>query len=83
MALKRGDQIPDDTAPEVAALATAFLKKWCSQTVAKMKAQEAKARETNSVEAFAWRWFAEVAESANSTPRNIKHVLDKRRRFAA
>ncbi len=77
MALKRGDKIPDDTTPEVAALATAFLKNWCSQTVAKAKAQEAEAKEADTVEAFAWRWFAEVAEPANSTPRNIKRVLEK------
>ncbi|MBK8579493.1 MAG: tyrosine-type recombinase/integrase [Candidatus Accumulibacter sp.] len=77
MALKRGDKIPDDTLPEVTALASAFLKKWCSQTVAKVKAQEAEAKEANTVEAFAWRWFAEVAEPANSTPRNIKRVLEK------
>jgi site-specific recombinase XerC len=77
MALKRGDKISDDTVPEVKALATAFLKKWCSQTVAKVKAQEAEAKEADTVEAFAWRWFAEVAEPANSTPRNIKRVLEK------
>ncbi len=77
MALKRGDQIPDDTLPEVTALASAFLEKWCSQTVARVKAQEIEAKEANTVEAFAWRWFAEVAEPANSTPRNIKRVLEK------
>ncbi len=77
MALKRGDKIDDDTLPEVKELATAFLKKWCSQTVAKVKAQEAEAKEADTVEAFVWRWFAEVAEPANSTPRNIKRVLEK------
>ncbi|MEF8723919.1 MAG: Arm DNA-binding domain-containing protein, partial [Candidatus Accumulibacter delftensis] len=77
MALKRGDKIPDDTLPEVKALATAFLKKWCLQTVARVKAQEVETKEAGTVEAFAWRWFAEVAEPANSTPRNIKRVLEK------
>ena len=32
---------------------------------------------TIDVEAFARRWYAEIVEPANSTPRNIKRVLDK------
>jgi hypothetical protein len=43
----------------------------------KVKAQEAEAKEADTVEAFAWRWYAEVAEPANSNPRNIKRVLEK------
>jgi integrase len=77
MALKRGDKIDDDTLPEVKALATAFLNKWCSQTVAKVKAKEAETKQADTVEAFVWRWFAEVAEPANSAPRNIKRILEK------
>ena len=45
--------------------------------MAKVKAQEAEAKEIHTVEALAWRWFAEVAEPANSTPRNFKCVLEK------
>lgn len=77
MALKRGDPIPDDTKPEAKELAQAFLKNWCRQAVEKVKAKEAKVKAADTVEAFAWRWYAEIAEPNNSDPRNIKRVLEK------
>ena len=77
MALKRGDPIPDDSKPEVRELAQAFLKNWCWQAVAKVKARQAEVAAADTVEAFAWRWYAEVVEPGNSEPRNIKRVLEK------
>ncbi len=77
MALKRGDPIPDDAKSEAKELATAFLKNWCWQAVAKVKAKVAEAKTADTVEAFAWRWYAEVVEPANSNPRNIKRALEK------
>ncbi len=77
MALKRGDPIPDDAKPETKELAQAFLKNWCRQAVEKMKAKEAKAKVADTVEAFAWRWYAEIAEPNNNDPRNVKRVLEK------
>ncbi|MQT51946.1 MULTISPECIES: tyrosine-type recombinase/integrase [Pseudomonas] len=77
MALKRGDPISAGTKPEVKELATAFLKNWCWQALEKVKAKEAEAKAGDTLEAFAWRWYAEVAEPNNSTPRNIKRVLEK------
>ncbi len=77
MALKRGDPIPDDTKPEAREMAQAFLKSWCWQTVAKVKAKQAEVAAADTVEAFAWRWYAEVVEIGNSQPRNIKRVLEK------
>lgn len=84
MALKRGDPIPGDAAPAVKELAQAFIRKWCMKAVEKAKAKEteAQAKEAESkaadtVEAFARRWYVEIVEPANSSPRNIKRVLDK------
>jgi len=77
MALKRGDPIPDDTKPEVRELAQVFLKSWCWQAVAKVKAKQSEVAAADTVEAFAWRWYAEVVEPGNSQPRNIKRVLEK------
>ncbi len=77
MALKRGDPIPDDTKPEVKEIAQAFLQNWCWRAVEKAKAKEAEALAGDTVEAFAWHWYAEIAEPANSNPRNIKRVLEK------
>ncbi|MEN8260868.1 MAG: tyrosine-type recombinase/integrase [Pseudomonadota bacterium] len=77
MALKRGDPISGDTKPEVRELADAFLKNWCWRAVEKVKAKEADARAAGTIEAFAWRWYAEVVEPNNSNPRNIKRVLQK------
>lgn len=77
MALKRGDPIPDDAKPETKEMAQAFLKDWCRQAVEKVKAKEAKAKAADTVEVFAWRWYAEIAEPNNSNPRNIKRVLEK------
>lgn len=77
MALKRGDPIPDDTKPEVKEIAQAFLQNWCWRTVEKAKAKEAEALAGDTVEAFARHWYAEIAEPANSNPRNIKRVLEK------
>lgn len=77
MALKRGDPIPDDSAPEVKEVAQAFLKNWCWRAVEKAKAKEAEALAGDTVEAFARHWFTEIAEPANSNPRTIKRVLEK------
>jgi hypothetical protein len=77
MALKRGDPIPDDTAPAVKEMAQAFIRNWCMKAVGKVKAKEAEAKAADTVEAFARRWYAEIAEPANSNPRNIKRVLEK------
>jgi len=77
MALKRGDPIPDETKPEVREMAQAFLKNWCWQAVAKVKAKQAEVAAADTVEVFAWRWYAEVVEPGNSEPRNIKRVLEK------
>lgn len=77
MALKRGDPIPDDTAPAVKEMAHAFIRNWCMKAVQKAKAKQAEVQAADTVEAFAWRWYAEVAEPGNSNPRNIKRVLEK------
>ncbi len=77
MALKRGDPIPADAAPAAKELAQAFISNWCMKAVERMKAKEAEAKVADTVEAFARRWYAEIVESANSNPRNIKRVLDK------
>ena len=77
MALKRGDPIPNDAKPETREMAQSFLKNWCWQAVEKVRAKEAEAKAADTVEAFAWRWYAEVAEPGNSNPRNIKRVLEK------
>lgn len=77
MALKRGDPIPDDAAPAVKEMATAFIRDWCMKTAERVKAKEAEAQAADTVKAFAWRWYAEIVEPANSNPRNVKRVLDK------
>lgn len=77
MALKRGDPIPEDAKPEVKEIAQAFLQNWCWRAVEKAKAKEAEALAGDTVEAFARHWYAEIAEPANSNPRNIKRVLEK------
>ena len=77
MALKRGDPIPGDVAPAVKELAQAFIRNWCMKAVERVKAKEAESKAADTVEAFARRWYAEIVEPANSSPRNIKRVLDK------
>ncbi len=77
MALRRGDAIPEDAAPVVKELAELFIRDWCLKTREKAKAKEKAAREADTVEAFARRWYAEIVEPANSSPRNIKRILDK------
>lgn len=77
MALKRGDDIPDDATPAVKELAQAFIREWCLLTREKAKIKEAVAREADTVEVFARRWYTEIVEPANSNPRNIKRVLEK------
>ncbi|MGD9788376.1 MAG: tyrosine-type recombinase/integrase [Sulfuricellaceae bacterium] len=77
MALKRGDPVPDDAAPTVKEMAQAFVRNWCMKAVERAKAKEAEAKAADTVEAFARRWYAEIAEPANSNPRNIKRILDK------
>lgn len=77
MALKRGDPIPDDTAPAAKELAQFFLRNWCVKAVEKAKAREEAQQATETVEAFALRWFQEVVIPNNSNPRNVKRALDK------
>jgi len=77
MALKRGDPIPDDASPAAKELAHDFIGKWCLKTRQKAKAKEDAARESDAVEVFARRWYAEIVEPANSNPRNIHRVLEK------
>lgn len=77
MALKRGDPIPDDTPSAAKELAQFFIRNWCLKAIAKVKAKEAAEKEADTVEAFALRWYSEIAEPSNSNPRNIKRVLDK------
>lgn len=77
MALRRGDAIPEDAAPAVKELAQAFIREWCLKTREKAKIKEEAAREADTVEAFAMRWYKEIAEPANSNPRNILRALEK------
>jgi len=76
-ALKRGDAVPDDASPAIKELAQAFIRNWCLKTREKAKAKEDAAKEADTVEVFARRWYAEIAEPANSNPRNIYRVLEK------
>ena len=77
LALRRGDAIPEEAAPAVKELAQAFIRDWCLKTREKAKIKEEAAREADTVEAFARRWYAEIAEPANSNPRNILRALEK------
>lgn len=77
MALKRGDPVPDDAYPAARELAQEFIGKWCLKAHLKAKAKEDAARESETVEVFARRWYAEIVEPANSDPRNIHRVLEK------
>lgn len=77
MALRRGDAIPEDAAPAVKELAQAFIREWCLKTREKARIKEEAAKEADTVEAFARRWYAEIVEPANSNPRNILRALDK------
>ncbi|MFZ3041108.1 MAG: tyrosine-type recombinase/integrase [Thiobacillus sp.] len=77
MALKRGDPIPEDAAPAAKDLAQFFIRNWCLKAVEKTRAKEEAQKASETVEAFARRWYAEIAEPANSNPRNVKRVLDK------
>lgn len=47
------------------------------KTRTKAKAKEEAAKEADAVEAFARRWYAEIVEPANMSPRNIKRALEK------
>jgi len=77
MALRRGDAIPEDAAPAVKELAQAFIREWCLKTREKARIKEEAAKEADTVEAFARRWYAEIVEPANSNPRNILRALEK------
>lgn len=77
MALRRGDTIPEDAAPAVKELAQAFIHEWCLKTREKAKAKEEAAKEADTMEAFARRWYAEIVTPANSNPRNILRALEK------
>ena len=76
-ALKRGDPIPDDATDGTREQAGAFLRDWHPKTVATIRANEEAARQAETLEGFAWRWYREVAEPSNSNPRNIKRALEK------
>jgi integrase len=77
MALKRGDPVPEDAAPVVKEMAQAFVRNWCMKAVERARVKESEAKAADTVEAFARRWYAEIAEPANSNPRNVKRILDK------
>jgi integrase len=77
MALKRGDAIPDDATPAAKELAQFFVRNWCLKALEKTKAKEEAQKAADTVEAFAWRWYRDVAEPGNSNPRNIKRILEK------
>lgn len=77
MALRRGDAIHEDAAPAVKELAQAFIREWCLKTREKAKIKEEAAKEADTVEAFAMRWYAEIVEPTNSNPRNILRALKK------
>lgn len=77
MALRRGDAIPEDAALAVKELAQAFIRKWCLKTREKVSVREEAAKEADTVEAFARRWYAEIVEPANSNPRNVLRALEK------
>lgn len=77
MALKRGDPIPEDVTPAVKELAQLFIRKWCLKALEKARAKEEAQKASESVEAFALRWYEEIAAPANSNPRNIKRILEK------
>lgn len=77
MALRRGDPIPGDAAPAVKELAQAFIREWCLQAREKARVKEAAAKEADTVEAFAWRWYAEIVVPNNRNPRTIKRALEK------
>jgi integrase len=77
MALKRGDKIPGDLPNDVQDLALTFIREWYKETARKVEAEERAANAANTLEAFAWTWYAEVAEPNNSNPRNIQRALEK------
>lgn len=77
MALKRGDAIPNEVAVAVKERAQKFIDDWCLHVRKKIEAKAAEARAASTVQAFAERWFSEVAEPSNSNPRNIRRILDK------
>lgn len=77
MALRRGDATPEDAAPAVKELAQAFIREWCLKTREKARIKEEAAKEADTVEAFAMRWYAEIVTPANSNPRNILRALEK------
>lgn len=77
MALKRGDPIAEDATPAAKELAQLFIREWCLKALEKAKAKEEAMNASETVEAFARRWYGEIVEPANSNPRNIKRVLDK------
>nr|VFJ50040.1 MAG: Integrase [Candidatus Kentron sp. FM]VFJ52482.1 MAG: Integrase [Candidatus Kentron sp. FM]VFK09545.1 MAG: Integrase [Candidatus Kentron sp. FM] len=77
MKLKRGDPVPDDVKSEVREIAQSFIRDWCTKAMERAKAKEAERKTMDTVEAFAWRWFKEIIEPTNATPRNIRRVLEK------
>ncbi len=77
MALTRGDPVPADAPPHTREQADLFVSTWCAQTVARQRAVVEEQRASDNVEAFAWHWFREVAEPANSNSRNIQRALEK------
>lgn len=58
-------------------MAQAFIRDWCLKSREAAKAQAEAAKALDAVDAFAWRWYAEIVEPSNNNPRNIKRVLEK------
>ena len=77
MALKRGDPIPNDSTPAAKELAQFFIRNWCLKALERFKAKAEAQKASETVEAFAGRWYTEIVVPANSNPRNIKRVLDR------
>lgn len=77
MALRRGDEIPEDTAPAIKELAQAFIRNWCLKTRSKIVEREQAAKQADTVEAFTTQWYSEIVVPNNKSPRNILRVLEK------
>ena len=54
-----------------------YVIKWWKSGELIGDAIKAEAAKADTLEVFAWQWFAEVAQKTNSNPRNIERVLYK------
>jgi integrase len=77
MALRRGDAVPPDITPAALEMVHTFRSAWCGDVMARERVEAAKAQAASTVRAFAEVWYSEMVEPANSSPRNIRRVLDK------